>query len=60
MFILLGFICAIILTGSTITNIMLKNLLAVFLSTSIIASANYVINEWLDAEFDKFHLVKQG
>ena len=29
------------------------------LSTSLIASANYVINEWLDAEFDRFHPVKK-
>lgn len=29
------------------------------LSTCLIASANYVINEWLDAEFDKFHPVKK-
>jgi decaprenyl-phosphate phosphoribosyltransferase len=28
-------------------------------STCLIASANYVINEWLDAEFDKFHPVKK-
>jgi len=26
-----------------------------FVATSFIASANYVINEWLDAEFDQFH-----
>lgn len=60
MFILPGFICAIILTDSTITNNMMINLLVAFLSTSIIASANYVINEWLDAEFDKFHPVKKN
>jgi 4-hydroxybenzoate polyprenyltransferase len=29
------------------------------LSTCLIASANYVINEWLDAEFDRFHPVKK-
>lgn len=30
-----------------------------FISTCCIASSNYVINEWLDAEFDKFHPVKK-
>jgi 4-hydroxybenzoate polyprenyltransferase len=29
-----------------------------FLSAILIASANYVINEWLDREFDAFHPVK--
>jgi decaprenyl-phosphate phosphoribosyltransferase len=29
------------------------------LATCLIASANYVINEWLDAQFDKFHPVKK-
>ena len=36
----------------------LTMLLGVF-ATCLIASANYVINEWLDAEFDKFHPVKK-
>ena len=30
-----------------------------FISTCFIASANYVINEWLDAEFDKYHPTKK-
>ena len=30
-----------------------------FLATCFIASANYVINEWLDAEFDKYHPTKK-
>ncbi|GAB3429128.1 UbiA prenyltransferase family protein [Niabella aquatica] len=30
-----------------------------FLATCLIASANYVINEYLDIEFDKFHPVKK-
>lgn len=29
-------------------------------ATCLIASANYVINEWLDAEFDQFHPVKKN
>lgn len=30
-----------------------------FIATCMIASANYVINEWLDAEFDRFHPTKK-
>ncbi len=29
-------------------------------ATSFAASANYVINEWLDAEFDKYHPIKKN
>lgn len=35
-------------------------LLLGLMSTCLIASANYVINEYLDAEFDKFHPVKKN
>lgn len=35
-----------------------KLILAV-ISTCLIASANYVINEWLDAEFDRYHPTKK-
>ncbi|MCU0493112.1 MAG: UbiA family prenyltransferase [Chloroflexaceae bacterium] len=34
-------------------------LLLALVSACLIASANYTINEWLDAEFDRFHPVKQ-
>ncbi len=34
-------------------------LAAGFLATCFIASANYVINEWLDAEFDQYHPTKK-
>ena len=30
-----------------------------FVATSLVASANYVINEWLDAKFDRFHPKKK-
>jgi len=33
--------------------------LIALISTCLIASANYVINEWLDSEFDKFHPIKK-
>lgn len=35
-------------------------LVAGVFATCLIASANYVINEWLDLEFDKFHPVKKN
>jgi 4-hydroxybenzoate polyprenyltransferase len=31
-----------------------------FLSTGFVASANYIINEWLDADFDKYHPTKKN
>ncbi len=34
-------------------------LLLGFFSTCFIASANYVINEWLDRDFDRYHPVKK-
>lgn len=34
-------------------------LLLGLIATSLAASANYVINEWLDAEFDKYHPIKK-
>ena len=38
---------------------LLGKLMLAVISTCLIASANYVINEWLDAEFDKHHPVKK-
>lgn len=38
----------------------LVKLAAGFLATCFIASANYVINEWLDADFDKYHPTKKN
>lgn len=34
-------------------------LIAGFFATCFIASANYVINEWLDADFDRYHPTKK-
>ncbi|MCC8139992.1 MAG: UbiA prenyltransferase family protein [Lachnospiraceae bacterium] len=34
-------------------------LIAGFAATCLIASANYVINEWLDADFDQYHPTKK-
>lgn len=56
LFIAPGVVSALLLTNGSM-NIL--NLILGFLSTCLIASANYVINEYLDAEFDKFHPTKK-
>ena len=53
-FILPGVALAVILRGVA-TQTLIGNLLLGFLSAVCIASANYVINEWLDREFDAHH-----
>ena len=59
-FIMPGLVLAIILMGKPedMVSFVIK-LVAGFLATCFIASANYVINEWLDAEFDKYHPTKK-
>ena len=60
LFILPGFLLAYILVGTeeSAVNIAVTIFLGL-LATSSAASANYCINEWLDAEFDKYHPVKK-
>ena len=58
-FILPGVAIAILLTDFTFTYDVIVKFILGFMSTCFIASANYVINEWLDAEFDKFHPTKK-
>ena len=38
---------------------LVKAILLGLAATCLVASANYVINEWLDAEFDRFHPTKK-
>lgn len=59
-FIFPGIAIAILLTDYSFSVDTLWKLLAGFFATCFIASANYVINEWLDAEFDKFHPTKKN
>ena len=62
LFIIPGVVCAIAMTSSMDMVMDVSfwiRFVTGFLSTCGIASANYVINEWLDAEFDKFHPVKK-
>lgn len=58
LFIIPGFICALYLGNININNSIVFSLIIGLLATSLIASANYVINEYLDAEFDKYHPTK--
>lgn len=46
--------------GATIPENFLWVLLSGVASVCLIASANYTINEWLDAEFDRHHPVKKN
>jgi len=57
-FVLPGLILALVLLDQQVT-VQWKNIVLGLLSACAIASANYVINEWLDAEFDKFHPIKK-
>ena len=58
-FIFPGIAIALLLTDYTFSTDTIVKFVAGFFATCFIASANYVINEWLDAEFDKFHPTKK-
>ena len=58
LFILPGVWLAWVMVGGNIYSIL--SVILSLLATSFAASANYVINEWLDAEFDKYHPVKKN
>ncbi len=58
-FMLPGIVFAIFYTKNY-TNIDWITLVVGVFCVCFIASANYVINEWLDAEFDKFHPLKKN
>ena len=59
LFILPGFICALYLGKFPFKAEYLILLVVGLFATSLIASANYVINEYLDREFDRFHPIKK-
>lgn len=60
-FILPGLVLAVILINKPDDMVQFAiKLIAGFFATCFIASANYVINEWLDAEFDKYHPTKKN
>ncbi len=60
LFILPGFFFADLLINVQTDSEIISRLVLAFFAVSLIASANYVINEWLDAEFDKFHPTKKN
>lgn len=60
MFIMPGIIMGIMMFGLETLLPRMFNIVVGTIATCLIASANYVINEWLDAEFDKFHPIKKN
>ena len=61
LFIIPGIIVAIFLIKDITFNFnLILRIIIGFLGTCFIASANYVINEYLDAEFDKYHPTKKN
>ncbi len=58
LFMLPGVALALVLTDASLVQCFFPMLIGI-VSTCLIASANYVINEWLDAEFDRHHPVKK-
>lgn len=58
-FVLPGFAAALLVAHEVDVARTLTNLLLGLLATSLIASANYTINEWLDADFDRLHPTKK-
>ncbi|MCR5421464.1 MAG: UbiA prenyltransferase family protein [Lachnospiraceae bacterium] len=59
-FIIPGVILAVLMTKPELGMEHIFKFVLGFFSTCFIASANYVINEWLDAEFDKYHPTKKN
>lgn len=59
-FIVPGVIIAKLLTGKVLDSGVVIRFIWGFMATCFIASANYVINEWLDAKFDKYHPTKKN
>ena len=52
-----GFVLAYLLRGVQ-TNFPVAHIILGLITAICIASANYVINEWLDRDFDKHHPTK--
>ncbi len=60
LFILPGLVVAVLITDVAWSDLNLFKFIFGFMGTCFIASANYVINEWLDAPYDKFHPTKKN
>ncbi|MBP3735577.1 MAG: UbiA prenyltransferase family protein [Lachnospiraceae bacterium] len=59
-FIIPGIVFAVLLSDAGLSTVSPARVLTGFFATCFIASANYVINEWLDAPFDRFHPIKKN
>ena len=59
-FVLPGIVIAIFLTNKNLTLIDYAYLSLNLLSICLMASANYLINEYLDSPYDKFHPIKKN
>ena len=59
-FMIPGVLVALMMTDTVVSTSLILKVALGFFSLCLIASANYVINEWLDAEFDKFHPLKKN
>jgi decaprenyl-phosphate phosphoribosyltransferase len=59
-FMLPGIIMGLYYNHFTMANTTIWIILIGILATCLIASANYIINEWLDMESDKYHPVKKN
>jgi len=58
-FMLPGVALALVLRGEPLSLPLVGNIVIALVATCLIASANYTINEWLDADFDRHHPVKR-
>ncbi len=60
LFILPGVVLGVLIGNVSLpVAVAAQRIAVVLLATSFVASANYVINEWLDRDFDRFHPVKK-
>jgi decaprenyl-phosphate phosphoribosyltransferase len=58
-FVLPGLLFALAVYRTPLSGALIFNIISGLISACLIASANYVINEYLDAEFDKYHPLKK-
>jgi decaprenyl-phosphate phosphoribosyltransferase len=59
-FMLPGIIMGLFYSNLRLENTSILILISGIFATCLIASANYVINEWLDVESDKYHPIKKN
>ncbi len=59
-FMLPGFVLGLWLGDMPLDGRIVQHMLIAAIATCLAASANYTINEWLDADFDRFHPTKRA